>query len=381
MPDTVADWLDLVDARHPWATAQSWDHVGLQVGRPDDPVERVLVALDVTSSVVAEAAAVPRTLLLAHHPLLFRPLPALTPSSAAGSIALAAARAGVAVAAAHTNLDVATDGAGTSDPVVRVLDLVDVQPLTSDPVPATDRKLVTFVPVDHLEEVLDALGDAGAGRIGDYVHCSYSTTGHGRFRPDESADPYVVADQPDHAGRSVVDEARVEVVVPRGAVDHVLARLGEVHPYEEVAVDVYPLADTTRPGLGRRGRLAEPTPLIRVATRLREQLPAPDLRVAGDPDRVVETVAVVGGAGDSMMDVALGAGVDLYVTGDLRHHVVLDALELGLALVDAGHHAVEAAALGPWMELLSRDATARGRSAPVVASRVSTRPWTDLRGS
>lgn len=377
MADTVADWLALVDARHPWSTAQSWDHVGLQVGAPDDPVARVLVCLDVTSDVVAEAAREPATLVLAHHPLLFRPLPALTPATASGRIALAAARAGVSVAAAHTNLDVATDGAGTSDPVVRALGLVDVAPLVTDPV-AGDRKVVTFVPTEHLEAVLDALGAAGAGTIGDYTHCSFTTTGHGRFRPGDDADPFVVDEDPADAGRTRVEEARVEVVVARGEVEAVLAALRDAHPYEEVAVDVHPLADGSRAGLGRRGRLPGPRSLAAVAATLRDDLPAPDLRFAGDPDRAVETVAIVGGAGDSMVDVALAAGVDVYVTGDLRHHVVLDALEQGLALVDAGHHAVEVAALGPWIDLLVDDATTVGLSAPVVASSVSTRPWSDL---
>ncbi len=279
MVDHVRDWLALVDARHPVAHAQDWDHVGLQVGDPDDAVTRVLVALDVTSAVVAEAATTPGTLVLAHHPLLLHPVPSLTPSTARGRVALAAARAGIAVAAAHTNLDVATDGAGTSDPVVRALELLDVVPLTHDDDPS---------------------GDAHAS------------------------------------------------------------------------------ADGRRPGLGRVGRMPTPTPLGEVAVRLRDVLPAPDLRLAGDPARVVATVAVVGGAGSSLVDDALAAGVDVLVTGDLGHHTVLDAREQGLALVDAGHHAVEVAAMPHWAALLERDAVARSLTAPVVASAVSTRPWSDL---
>ncbi len=377
MTDTVSDWLTLVDARHPEATAQSWDHVGLQVGAPDAPVDRVLVALDVTSTVVAEAAQVPNTLVLAHHPLLFRPLAALTPDTATGRVALAAAQGGVAVAAAHTNLDVATDGAGTSDPVVRALDLVDVGPLTTATVPAGDVKLVTFVPHEHLDAVLDALAEAGTGTIGGYTHCSFTTPGTGRFRPGPDARPFVVAGD-GRDGPTAVEEVRVEVVVPRARVDAARAALATAHPYEQVAVDVYLLADTTRPSLGRRGRLPAPMPLGAVAARLRDALPAPDLRLAGDPARVVDTVAVVGGAGDSMVDAALAAGVDLYVTGDLRHHVVLDALEQGLALVDAGHHAVEVAALPHWIDLLRADAREQALTAAVVASAVSTRPWSDL---
>ena len=76
MGDTVGAWLDLVAARYPHSDAATWDRPGLQVGDPDAPVARVLVALDVTSAVVDEASEVPGTLLLAHHPLLLHPLPA-----------------------------------------------------------------------------------------------------------------------------------------------------------------------------------------------------------------------------------------------------------------------------------------------------------------
>jgi putative NIF3 family GTP cyclohydrolase 1 type 2 len=127
--------------------------------------------------------------------------------------------------------------------------------------------------------------------------------------------------------------------------------------------------------LGGFGRLPTPRPLAEVAAAIRDRLPAPHLRYAGDPDRPVTSVAIVGGAGDSLLDAALGAGVDVYVTGDLHHHVTLDALEQGLALVDAGHHATEVAAMPAWIERLTADADRRALRAPVVASRVPTVPW------
>ena len=129
MSDTVGAWLDLVHEVYPPSDAAEWDHPGLQVGDLALPVERVLIALDVTTAVLEEAAQHRATLLLAHHPLLLHPLRALTSDTAAGSLALRAARDGVAVAAAHTNLDAADDGAGTSDPVVTALGLLDVVPL------------------------------------------------------------------------------------------------------------------------------------------------------------------------------------------------------------------------------------------------------------
>jgi dinuclear metal center YbgI/SA1388 family protein len=369
--DRVADWLSLVDELYPRAHAATWDHVGLQVGDPADEVARVLVTLDVTSAVLDEAADGPATLVLAHHPLLFRPLRALTPATAAGRLALRAAREGTAVAAAHTNLDVARDGAGTSDPVARALDLRDVRPLTTELREGQRIKLVTFVPPEALERVLDAVAAAGAGRIGDYERCSFRVRGTGTFRPTAGADPY--------SGRVGEDAAeqedRLEVELPRGRAGRVVAALLDAHPYEEVAYDLVPLLDGATVGFGVVGTLPAPTPLAEVAEQLRVGLPAPHLRLAGDPDRPVVSVAAVGGAGDSLIDVALAAGVDLYVTGDLRHHVTLDALEAGLALIDAGHHATEVAAMPTWRERLVQAATRRGLEATVVASATPTVPW------
>jgi dinuclear metal center YbgI/SA1388 family protein len=371
VPETVGDWLALVHDRYPPRQAATWDHVGLQVGDPTWPVGRVLVSLDVTGAVVEEAAAVPGTLLLAHHPLLFRPLGALTPSSAAGRTALAAATRRVAVAAAHTNLDVAQDGAGTSVPVADVLRLEDRRPLTTEVREGGRVKLVTFVPDDHVDAVLDAVAAAGAGRIGDYERCAFRVGGTGTFRPLAGADPY--SGQVGEVAEE--DELRLEVELPRRCIGPVVRALQAAHPYEEVAYDLVPLLDGAAVGFGLVGTLPAPAPLADVAATIRRDLPSPHLRYAGDPDREVRTVATVGGAGDGLIGAAVGAGVDVYVTGDLRHHVTLDALEQGLALIDAGHHATEVAALPAWIDRLTAAASGQGLTAPVVASATPTVPW------
>ncbi|MBW3619213.1 MAG: Nif3-like dinuclear metal center hexameric protein [Actinobacteria bacterium] len=371
MTETVGDWLRLVHDLYPPAQAASWDAVGLQVGDPDWPVERVLVSLDVTTAVVDEAAAEPRTLLLAHHPLLFRPLARLTPDTAAGRVALRAAVAGVAVAAAHTNLDVTGDGAGTSDPVAELLGLTDVRPLTTELRDATMLKLVVFVPPEAVDAVLDAVSAAGAGEAGDYERCSFRVRGTGTFRPVGNASPY----SGEHGRDNDVDEFRVEVQVPRSRAGAVVRALLAAHPYEEVAYDLFPTVTGAEVGFGRIGRLPAATRLADLAARIRDDLPAPQLRLAGDPDREIRTVAVVGGSGDSLVPAAIGAGADVLVTGDLKHHVVLDALELGLALVDAGHHATESAALPAWIERLSTAASARGLRARLLRSATRTSPW------
>jgi dinuclear metal center YbgI/SA1388 family protein len=371
--DRVADWVGLVDARYPERDAQGWDATGLQVGHPDDPVRRVLVTLDVTDAVLDEAAEQGADLVLAHHPLLFRPLERLTPATAAGHLALRAARERRAVLAAHTNLDAALPG--TTAPIVDLLDLRDVRPLQPlEPPDPREVKLVTFAPHEATAGVLAALSAAGAGHIGDYDHCSFRVAGTGTFRPSAAASPALGQRQQ----RNEVAEDRIEVVVRRADLAAVVEALVAAHPYEEVAYDCYPLVSPpTGKGIGRVGRLADPLPLRTVADRLAAGLPSPRLRVAGALDRRVERVAACGGAGDGLIAAASAAGADLYVTGDLRHHPALDAAAAGLALIDAGHYATEAPALPAMCDALARLAGDRGLRAMLLASAVRTEPWAD----
>ncbi len=376
MADRVADWVELLAAGYPPGDAEPWDNVGLQVGDPQDAVTRVLVALEVTEAVLDEAAAVDAELVLTHHPLVFRPLASLTPASAAGRLALRAAREGRAVLAAHTNFDVAEEA--TTTPIVELLGLVRVRPLDPRPDPGGEvRKLTTFVPREHTGAVIAALSAAGAGVIGAYDECTFRVPGTGTFRPSAAANPERGA----RGQRNEVAEDRLEVEVRRDVMAAALAALEEAHPYEEVAYDVYVLDDQRRPhkGLGRVGELTEPTSLRAIADTLAVGLPSPHLRVAGDLDRPVRRVAACGGAGDGLIDAALAADADLYVTGDLRHHPALDARTQGLALIDAGHHATEAAALPLLRAALVEGAAARGLAAQVSASAVDTDPWAGYR--
>lgn len=376
--DRVEQWVQLVEQLWPERDAESWDAVGLQVGDPADPVRAVLVCLDVTDAALDEAAGRGADLLLAHHPLLFRPLARLTTATPPGRLALRAARERVAVLAAHSNLDVAVPG--TSDPVARILGLHDVRPLRPlrpaggglDP---EQVKLVTFVPVEHTLAVIAAAAAAGAGHIGGYDECSFRVTGTGTFRPGPGTSPAVG----ERGRRTEVTEDRLEVVVPRAGLAAVVEAVRAAHPYEEVAWDAYPLvppppAGRAR-GLGLVGVLPQRRKLVDIADALAVELPSPHLRVVGDLDRAVTRVAACGGAGDALIGDAVAAGVDLYVTGDLRHHPALDAAASGLALIDAGHAATEAAALPVVVEALGAAARERGLSARLLASDVVTAPW------
>ena len=370
MVDRLADWIQVVDALYPQSHAASWDVSGLQVGDPNDPVNGVLLCLDAVTATLDEAAARGADLLLTHHPLLFRPLQRLTPATVPGRLALRAARSHIAVLAAHTNFDSAADG--TTEPVVRLLDLRDVTPLA----PALgdgDCKLVTFVPPEATQLVRSALAEAGAGSIGAYRACSFAVRGTGTFVAPATANPAVG----EPGRRNEVAEDRLEMVVPRTRLGAAVAALRRAHPYEEVAFDVIELlgAGQGDRGMGRIGNLPEPVALRTVGERLAVGLPSPHLRVGGDLDRPIRRVAACGGAGDSLIGAALDAGADCYITGDMRHHAALDARSAGMAVIDAGHYATEAAALPILHQALAQASARRGLTARLLASAVRTDPF------
>ena len=337
---TIQQMADALEAWAPPGSAQSYDNVGLQVGDARRTVRRALLALDLTPAVIDEAEAKEATLIITHHPLLFRPLKSLTAGSFVSSLALRLAEAGIALYAAHTNLDAAPGG--VSFALAEELGLKDVGFLGS--LDDARRKLATFVPKDHAEAVRTALAEAGAGRIGDYEACAFATEGTGHFRPSAAANPHTGA-----AGGEgeTVQEVKLEVEADTWALSRVLSALRAAHPYEEVAYDVYPVEQpTTHAGLGALGRLPQPEPLSAFLQRVAERLGAASLRYAGDARATVETVAVCGGAGSDFADQALRAGADAYVTADVTYHTFFRVLAPDgpprMALIDAGHYETEA---------------------------------------
>jgi dinuclear metal center YbgI/SA1388 family protein len=379
---SLAEVVRLLERRYPPATAESWDAVGLVTGDPHQPVRRVLLAVDPVAAVVDEAQDWGADLVLVHHPLLLRPVTSVAATTFKGALVHRLVRAGVALHVAHTNADAARGG--VAEALADAVGLLDLVPLEAQPVEALDKHVV-FVPVADAERLVDALAAVGAGAIGEYSRCAWSSTGEGTFTPSDGADPAV--------GRrgevTTVVEARVEMVAPRRLRRAVTAAMRAVHPYEEVAFDVLELAREDGPtGLGRVGRLAGPTTLRRFAEHVARVLPATEqgVRFAGDPDAVVERVAVLGGSGDSLFDAVRAAGVDAYLTADLRHHPASELRERAAFeapdgapatpyLVDVAHFASE----WPWLERAAADLRADAAAADAtVETRVSTLrtdPW------
>jgi dinuclear metal center YbgI/SA1388 family protein len=363
----VADLVRAMEDVAPTRFAAEWDNVGLLVGDPSDALARVMLAIDCTREVLAEARGQGCQAIVAYHPPIFAPQKRF----AAGSLAYEACRAGIAIYAPHTALDVAAGG--TNDVLADAIGMTDRQPLRAG-APERALKLVTFVPAERVADLSQALFASGAGVIGRYSACSFRTSGTGTFFGEPGAKPAV-----GQAGRlEETPEVRLEVVLPALQVAAVVRALRAAHPYEEPAFDLVPLepppAEPRRgaavPGMGRVG----PVPATTVGAIVAQVKGALGLRrvlVAGPPERAVTRVAVCAGSGAELIPDALAARADLLLTGELRHHDALRALASGLSLVCTLHSASERPALAALAERLR----ARLAGATVLLSAADRDPF------
>lgn len=365
----LAELIEVLETAYPPRLAESWDSVGLVCGDPDDSVRRVLFAVDATAEVVDEAITWGAQALVVHHPLLLRGVDSVSADRPKGALLHRLIRSGCALFTAHTNADSADPG--VSDALAEALGLTVRGPLQAKPVAAVDIWAV-LVPREHTERVKDVLFAAGAGSSGNYREAAWTVTGTGQFRPLPGANPVLGS-----VGElERVAEDRIEIVAPPSARAAVLAALRAAHPYEEPAYHVTERARLSGGlGLGRIGTLPRPQTLREFVAHAAAALPttAWGVRAAGDPERVVRTVAVCGGAGDSLLDTVARLDVDAYLTADLRHHPADEHLRRnGPALIDAAHWATEY----PWCA--QAEAVVRA-GLPALETRVSglrTDPWT-----
>ena len=363
----LADVIAVLDEAYPPALAHDWDSVGLVCGDPGDPIDSVTVAVDATAAVVDSVGE--RGLLLAHHPLLLRGVDTVAASTPKGALLHRLIRSGSALFTAHTNADAARPG--VSDALAEAVGLT-VEAVLDPAAGAPLDKWVIFVPGEAADAVRAAVFAAGAGQIGDYSQCSWSITGTGQFLPGHGADPAVGT----IGTVERLPEDRVEVIAPAAARSPILTALRAAHPFEEPAFDVLSLAPLPAGvGIGRIGTLSAPQRLADFVARIGAALPATawGVRASGDPEAMVSRVAVCGGAGDSLLDAAAAAGVQAYLTADLRHHPADEHRRRSeVALIDVAHWASEQ----PWCgQAASVLRAAFGDAVNVTVSPLRTDPW------
>jgi dinuclear metal center YbgI/SA1388 family protein len=348
----IQDLVGLVHSLYPPALAEEWDNVGLQVGEAAAELKSVLICLDPSEKALDAAVAAGAQAIVAHHPLLFRPLRSLVPADETSRILFRAVREGVAILCVHTNLDRGRNG--LNDWLAARLGVAAARPLAAG---GELLKLVVFVPAGYESQVADALFASGAGEVGSYDRCSFRSSGTGTFRPGPGTTPFI-----GRAGETeAVRELRLETVLPREAAHRAVERMLKAHPYEEAAYDLIPLANRRSDvGLGRIGRLEQALPLGEFALQVKTALGANSLRLVGDAGRRVAKVALCGGSGSSLLAEAVRQGADVLVTGDVKYHEAKNAESQGIALIDGGHFATEQLMVAGLSAVLRREAEKKG---------------------
>lgn len=383
MPVSVGLIAQTIEKIAPKSWAEDWDNVGLLVGDFSTPVERVLLTLDGTLNVLQEAKERGAQLIVAHHPILFRPLKNLRSDNQAARLPIQLIQSGIAYYAAHTNLDQSSYSSSWTLGTSLGLQKMDYLSQTE-----SERlvKLVTYVPQTHAEVVRQALATAGVGEgITDgphgknYSECFFTAEGVGIFRPLVGSNPAIG----ELGELTRVEETRLESILPERLIDRAVKALKKAHPYEEPAFDLIPLRNAGRPrGYGVVGYLGQPETLEVLRKNVHESLKMtapeqmkqePGIRMTGNPDRKIRKVAIVNGSGGSFIPKALFKGADLLITGDVDHHGALDALEAGMAVMDIGHFWSEA----PMIKTLSESLKSEKALSEVefLMSQTMQSPW------
>lgn len=363
---TVSDVERLMETWAPHWTAWDRDNVGLQVGIREKKVSRMLVALELNQRVLSEAIHKNVDLIVTHHPLLFHPASSITSSDETGRLVLALAKHKIALYSAHTNLDVAREG--VSHALAGALGLQNVKFLS----PLHDKmvKIVVFVPASHADRVARTMASSGAGIIGNYKECSFRIFGIGTFKGGAESEPFLGSP----GTLETVEEIRLEMTAPSASVDSVVRALKRVHPYEEVAYDVYPLHNRSLDmGMGALGDLPRPIALRSFLLSVKKKLKSASLRYVGRLEQRVRTIAVCGGSGSDLLETAVRAQADVFVTADIRYHTFQSAQGM-IALVDAGHWETEQSVLKPLAKKLRDEIHQAGQRVTVDVTQHSTNP-------
>jgi len=371
MTTTNSDIFKLMEKWAPKSLAYDWDNVGLQVGSYNKPVKKIMVTLDVLESVVDEAIENEVDLIIAHHPLLFKPLNQLNLDNWRGRVIQKLIQHNITVYAAHTNLDMATGG--VNDMLADLLGLENTGVLVETD-PEAIYKFAVYVPETHLESVTDALSKEGAGHLGNYSHCTFQSKGTGTFMPLTQANPFI--GKQNELER--VNEIKVETIVKESILANVLHAVKNAHPYEEVAYDIFPLKNVDdKLGLGRVGTLNEPITLDKFIDYVKKSLGVDNLRVSGNLSKKIKRVAILGGSGEKYLFAARNKKADVYITGDMSFHFAQKAIEMGISVIDAGHYIEQVMKSGTkdYLDQYIQNGSMEDSNIEVIVSKVNTDPF------
>ncbi|PWJ57405.1 dinuclear metal center YbgI/SA1388 family protein [Dyadobacter jejuensis] len=329
----IKEIISALEKLAPPAYQEGYDNSGLIVGDKNWETTGVLISLDTTEAVVLEAIRRNCNLIVSHHPIVFKGLKKLTGSNYVERTVALALKNDIALYAIHTNLDHVEQGVNWK--IAQKLGLKNVKILA--PKSQLLQKLTTFVPTDDAYAVRQALFAAGAGEVGDYSQCSFSSQGVGTFLPGDSTQPVIGQ----RGTLEHVNEIRIEVLLPSHLSAAVLLALNAAHPYEEVAYYLQNVENTHQQvGAGAIGELPEALDSEQFLAHLKESMSLPLVKHTAILGDKIKTVALCGGAGSFLLPKALSASADVFITGDYKYHEFFDA-DQRLMICDIGHYESE----------------------------------------
>ncbi|MGL4971581.1 MAG: Nif3-like dinuclear metal center hexameric protein [Culicoidibacterales bacterium] len=326
--------IKALELRYPKALAMEKDPIGLQLGSLNKPIKKILVALDVDQRVCDEAVAQGVDLIIAHHPFIYMPLQQLQTDTPKGKMIAQLIKHDISVYAAHTNLDIAKNG--LNDWLASRIGLLNTEVLS----PTTVEKYVKFsgyVPTADFEAVRAQVFAAVDDEYFGYRDCSFASEGIGSFTPLHTSQPVIGTKQE----LNLVAETKLEMRVPQNQVANVIKAYQAAHPYEVPAYETVILEETSAVlGLGRIGTLAQPMHLADFVEVLKTAFNLAGLRIVGaQPQKLIQSVAVLGGSGSSYWRQAKMKKADIYLTGDVGYHDAQEAVETKMMIADIGHYA------------------------------------------
>ncbi len=343
---TLKDITNFLESFAPLSLQESYDNAGLITGDVNSEITSLLIALDVNEQVVEEALDKKAQLIVAHHPLVFSGLKKLTGKNYVERTLIKAIKNDIAIYASHTNLDSVYQGVNRN--ICEKMGLQNCRIL--QPASGQLKKLVTFIPVEHLDRVREAVFNAGAGNIGNYDSCGFTTEGLGSFRGNEDSNPYTGTKGEIHTEK----EIRFETIFPAYFQGKVIDALLKSHPYEEVAYDIYSLDNQfDKIGMGMIGALEKPLSEFEFLQFLKSTFHSGIIKHTTLRDKPVVTVAVCGGSGSFLLNKAISAGADFFVSGDFKYHQFFDA-ENKIVIADIGHFESEQFTKELFYELLTK---------------------------
>ena len=329
----IKDILNALERFAPLPLQDGFDNSGLQIGLTEVEATGALLCLDVTEEIIDEAIQKGCNLIIAHHPLLFKGCKSITGKDYVERCVMKAIKNDIAIYAAHTNLDNATGGVNFK--IAEKLGLINPQILS----PKSDLlyKLVTFVPQAQAEEVRQTLFQAGCGHIGEYDSCSYNIQGEGTFRALEGAQPFCGKVGTLHTE----PEVRIETIFPSFKKSAVVRALVQAHPYEEPAFDIYPLANSwSQVGAGVIASLPEPIDEKEFLLKVKNIFQVGSVKHSKLRGKSIQKVALCGGSGAFLLQQAIGAGADIFISAEIKYHDYFGNDDL-ILMADIGHYESE----------------------------------------